>query len=719
MSAETLISPADATCPKCGRLLPAHALGGQCPACVAAALLSPVPPAPSEADETARLPRQFGDYELLAEVARGGMGVVYRARQISLNRTVAVKMILAGQLSGDAAVKRFRAEATAVARLQHPGIVAAHEVGEISGTHFFSMAFVEGRNLAELSRTAPLPARRAARYVWEAAEAIEHAHRQGVIHRDVKPSNLLIDQDDRVRVTDFGVACCLEAGPDATASGAVLGTPGYMSPEQASGQRSRLGPAADVYSLGATLYALLTGRPPFQADTPLETLRQVVNELPARPRVLNRNIPTDLETVALKCLHKEPTQRYASAQALADDLRRFLDGQPVHARPSGPLYRAWRWARRNPAQAALSLFAGLLALVLVSAATLRLADAQSAAELEEQRRAAALNLIQSDARHQAERMRIELRELSRPVWELARRDTNLINALRRRDISAAAEHMQRAAKAVNAGESDLHWFNQTAPFESWFLLDTDGTLLARWPAMVTNANFKHRDYFQGAFTNAGSTGLGAVHVSQAFKSRLDRQHKIGLSAAVTDGGRVLGVVMASLSTAGTTPLNDDTRKAALLARFDPELEDSSTNHLAVLLHEAYEAREAAAYEVRKEAVVFPADRFKSFPQPQVGRELTESTLETSSLAESAYLDPVAKRFSKYAGEWLAGLAAVGNTGLLLVYQTRPTPPTAEARALARDERFWKGAGIGLLGVAVISGALFGIWRWNLWRRPPE
>lgn len=211
MSAETLINPAAATCPHCGRLLPAHALSGQCPACLAAALLRPPPPPPADVDDAALLPRQFGDYELLAEAARGGMGIVYRARQISLNRTVAVKMILAGQLGGDAAVKRFRAEASAVARLQHPNIVAAHEVGEIAGTHFFSMDFVEGRSLAEMSRTAPLPARPAARYVRDAAEAIEHAHRHGILHRDVKPSNLLIDQADRVRVTDFGMKTGLTA----------------------------------------------------------------------------------------------------------------------------------------------------------------------------------------------------------------------------------------------------------------------------------------------------------------------------------------------------------------------------------------------------------------------------------------------------------------------------------------------------------------------------
>lgn len=701
MSAETIISPPGASCPRCGRLLPAQALGGQCPACLAAALLQPPAPPPADAEDPCDLPRQFGDYELLAEVARGGMGVVFRARQISLNRTVAVKMILAGQLSGDAAVKRFRAEASAVARLQHPGIVAAHEVGEIAGTHYFSMDFVDGRSLAEMSRTAPLPARRAARYVRDAAEAIEHAHRHDIIHRDVKPSNLLIDQDDRVRVTDFGVACCLEAGAEATASGAVLGTPGYMSPEQASGHRSRQGPAADVYSLGATLYALLTGRPPFQADTPLETLRQVVNEAPARPRVLNRNIPADLETIALKCLRKEPSQRYASAQALADDLRRFLDGQPILARRASQLDRVWRWTRRNPALAALTVFSVLLALVLATAATLRLADAQSAASQLAERNAVALNACAADAARQAERMRFELRELSRPVLELAR-DASLVAALREGDISGASAQLHRAAAAVNAAESDARWVNRAAPFESWFLLGTNGVLLARWPAMLAPASFADRDYLHGALVNAGAPGLGAVHVSCVFRSRVDGLHKVGLSVAVIESGRMLGVVMASLSTAGTAPLNDDARKTALLARLDPEPGDTATNQLVVLLHPAYSAKVSA--------VVLSADEFRYFPRPSVGRELAEPAMKTSLLTAAAYRDPVASRDAAYAGEWLAGLAAVGNTGLLLVNQVRPLAPSAEDRALARDERFWKGAGVGLATVVVLPLLLLLLWR---------
>lgn len=711
MTDQTSIIPPGANCPKCGRALPAHMLGGQCPTCVASALMQPLAPVPTDADEVEeKFPRPFGNYELLALVARGGMGVVYRARQSGFNRTVALKMILAGQFSDDAAVKRFRAEASAVARLQHPNIVAAHEVGEVSGTHFFSMDFVEGKSLGELSRTAPLPARRAARYVRDAAEAIEHAHRKGIIHRDVKPSNLLIDQDDRVRVTDFGIACCVETDGEATKSGAVLGTPGFMSPEQAAGHRSRIGPGADVYSLGATLYALLTGRPPFQADTPLETLRQVLTESPARPRSLNRNIPADLETIALKCLHKEPAQRYASAQALADDLARFLEGRPIIARPVGPLNRAWRWARRNPALAALGCLSVLLALVLATAATLRLADAESAATLREERTRSALKANAADAARQAERIRFELRELSRPLLELAR-DTNMVAALRQGDVPAATLQMKLGAEAANAAESDLRWVSAKPPFESWFLLDTNGVLLARWPTWLAEADFSGRDYFRGALTNASAPGLGAVHVSRVFLSRMDGLHKLALSVAVTDGGRVLGVLQASLSTAGTAPMDDEFRKTALIARLDPEPGDAATNQLVVLLHPAYSAKVPA--------VVFPDEAFRYFPRPLDGKELGAPAAKTSLLTAAAYLDPASTRAPEYAGDWLAGLAAVGNTGLLVVQQTRPEQPTGEALALARDERFWKGAGLGLAVVVTLPLLLLLVLKVTAQRRETE
>jgi formylglycine-generating enzyme required for sulfatase activity len=311
--------------------------------------------------------RYLGDYELVAEIARGGMGVVYQARQISLDRTVAVKMILAGRLATKADHDRFHAEAQAAALLDHPNIVPIFEVGDHEGQHYFSMGYVDGQSLAARLVEGPLPPKEAAELVATVAEAVEYAHRLGVIHHDIKPSNIIIDSQGRPRVTDFGLAKLVDSGSELTATGQVLGTPSYMPPEQAAGQISALSPAADVYALGALLYSALTGHPPFQAATPLETLKQVIEREPVALRQLNAAIPRDLETIALKCLEKSVPRRYASAQALAEDLRRYLAGRPIVARPVSHWERGWRWCRRQPVLAGLAA-ASLLLLALVAAA---------------------------------------------------------------------------------------------------------------------------------------------------------------------------------------------------------------------------------------------------------------------------------------------------------------------------------------------------------------
>lgn len=307
----------------------------------------------------------FGDYELLAEIARGGMGIVFKARQTRLNRTVALKMILAGQFADDAEIRRFLVEAEAAAGLDHRGIVPVYECGQIDGQHFFSMGFVEGASLAAVLAGGPLPPRRAAEVLAEVADAVDYAHSQGVIHRDLKPGNILLDRDGHPRVTDFGLAKRVSGDSGLTHTGQAIGTPNYMPPEQAAGKLDEIGPAADIYSLGAVLYAALVGRAPFQAATPVETLAQVMDREPASPRQLNAGVPRDLETIALKCLQKERHKRYPTARQLVDELRRFLAGEPILARPVGRLERSWRWCRRNRLTAALSA-AALLSLAAVA-----------------------------------------------------------------------------------------------------------------------------------------------------------------------------------------------------------------------------------------------------------------------------------------------------------------------------------------------------------------
>jgi serine/threonine-protein kinase len=279
------------------------------------------------------------------------MAVVYKARQQSLGRTVALKMILAGAHAGPEEVARFRIEAEVVAQLQHPHIVRIFEVGQHEGCPYYSFELVEGGSLARQLDGKAAPPDRAARLVEKLARAIHAAHERGVVHRDLKPGNVLLTADGEPKVIDFGLAKRLDAERGQTRTGAVLGTPGYMAPEQAAGKRE-VGPSADVYALGAILYELLTGRPPFQADTPIDTLLLVVSEEPVAPRRLCRGVPRDLETVCLKCLEKVPRRRYPSALALADDLRGYLRGEGVSARPPGPLGRFDRWARLRPALAA-------------------------------------------------------------------------------------------------------------------------------------------------------------------------------------------------------------------------------------------------------------------------------------------------------------------------------------------------------------------------------
>jgi eukaryotic-like serine/threonine-protein kinase len=309
-----------------------------------------------------QVPQRLGGYEVLAELGRGGMGVVYKALEVRLNRVVALKLIRDPDLVAPATIERFRVEAQAVARLRHPNIVAVYEVGEEAGQHYLAMEYVEGGTLAGLVRESPLPAMEAARYAEVIARAVQHAHENEVVHRDLKPANVLLGADGTPKVADFGLARHVASDHSLTATGEVIGTPSYMPPEQARAEHDKVGPASDVYSLGATLYELVTGRPPFSAATSAETLLQVLTEEPVAPRALNAGIPRDLETICLKCLQKDRAARYATADDLADDLARFQRGEPVRARPVGRLTRGWRWCRRNKLVAGLAV--GLLAALV-------------------------------------------------------------------------------------------------------------------------------------------------------------------------------------------------------------------------------------------------------------------------------------------------------------------------------------------------------------------
>ena len=302
----------------------------------------------------------IADYLLVDKIAEGGMGVVYRAKQLSLNRTVALKMIRAGEFADVEEIRRFRVEAEAAAKLTHPNIVPIYQIGEDKGQHFFSMALVEGHSLADMIREQPMKPRRAAEYVAKVAQAVHYAHQQGIIHRDIKPANVLVDTNDEPKVTDFGLAKQITSDHELTMSGQILGTASYMSPEQAAGKE--VTPLADVYSLGSLLYALLTQKPPFTGANPVDILLDVLSKDPATPSSLNITISRDLETICMRCLEKDPKQRYASAAEVGDDLNRFLDGRPIHARPVGRVEKYLRWCKRRPAAAATIVLSFLLCL---------------------------------------------------------------------------------------------------------------------------------------------------------------------------------------------------------------------------------------------------------------------------------------------------------------------------------------------------------------------
>jgi tRNA A-37 threonylcarbamoyl transferase component Bud32 len=367
-------------CPKCEKPLAIDAPQGLCPECLlkaaisgpsqsvsgcesaATGLFDPSPESAIPPDLGKRL-KYFGDYELLEEIARGGMGVVWKARQSNLNRDVALKMIRAGALASPDEVARFLREAEAAANLQHPNIVAIHEVGEHDGQHYFSMDLVDGRDLAALIAEGPLAPQRAARYVKTIAEAIHFAHQRGTLHRDLKPQNVLVDAADQPRITDFGLAKIMKDDSQLTQSGVIMGSPSYMPPEQAASRHGEISPASDVYSLGAMLYELLTCRPPFCGVTAMATLREVMESEAIPPRRLKADIPPDLETICLKCLEKLPNSRYPTARALAEELDRFLRGEPIQARPAGAVRKIVNWVRRHP-----GTLAALAAMVMVSLA---------------------------------------------------------------------------------------------------------------------------------------------------------------------------------------------------------------------------------------------------------------------------------------------------------------------------------------------------------------
>jgi serine/threonine-protein kinase len=497
----------------------------------------------------------FAGYELLERAARGGMGEVFRARQVRTSRIVALKTLPATNAGGtDYAERlaRFAIEAEAVSRLRHPNIVSIYDVGEQDGQPYFTMEWLEGGTLAAKLQGAPQGEQMAVDCVAALARALQHAHDRGVVHRDIKPSNVLLeqartDQNDGgelpparsgraslpvAKIADFGVAKLLDRGGMPTKPCQWLGTPEYMAPEQASerAESRDIGPRTDVYALGVILYEMLTGRPPFRADEPLETLRQVRDDEPVAPRRLRPRLDRDLETVCLKCLQKDAANRYDSARALADDLDRWRAGQPILARPTTPWQRARKWARRHPERALLVLLASCVVVALAAGVLWQWVAGQ----------AAYTRQLALSAEHQFMLVRYAVGQ--------AARDPALRSLLDKATVErgALARHLE------STREEFVRWFTrpgENPPIINWFVMEPGGTILSdsyEDPRSV-GINYSFRDYFQGLMGPDASVDPAAVYVSRVYESEQDQRFKLTVMSRVWEGDRLLGLLGASLA----------------------------------------------------------------------------------------------------------------------------------------------------------------------------
>jgi serine/threonine-protein kinase len=696
-------------CPRCGSNLSA---AGLCPRCLLLGGLDEEPELALDPDTLLHV----GDYELLEPLARGGMGIVYRARHRRLGREVALKMLVCGELASEAELHRFRAETEAAARLDHPNIVPIYEVGEHDGCPFFTMKLMEGGNLAEhLERFRGNP-RRAAEVLMALARAVHHGHQRGILHRDLKPANVLLDGSGRPHVADFGVARHLDEEAAYTRSGVVVGTPSYMAPEQAAGHSRHLTTAADLYGLGAILYELLTGRPPFMAESSAQVLRRVLETDPLPPRQLDARIDRDLETICLKCLEKNPEGRYRSAQELAEELERYLRGEHIQARPVGRLARGWRWCRRHPMPA--GIVASIAWLLLVTAGTaLTVVRAQVS---DRKREELSANLYA--ARTVAGTVLFKLEQYSDAVEQTAR-DPRLPKLFQRRDTRALRDFCRKTLAAYDEPREGLRLPDGESPFDSWLLLDTQGAPLARCPDPPPGyfwKTFEWRDYFRGAKQRAFE-GRTLPYVSRAFRSEADETYRFAISAPVlAPTGEWLGVLLGlpgTGSTLGSLRLNDPDahqRTALLVAPRDrtrEEAEGPLPQDYIVLLHDALGHGESLPLD-DDTARRLDATRY-SQPRPDSDQLRMPDPWPTVTTPE--HRDPL----SKDEGPWLAAFAPVGYTDFVVIVETRADDAVATDKALARRLALWGGVPF-LLGEALLGLLLWSSWRSAArWREPED
>jgi eukaryotic-like serine/threonine-protein kinase len=595
-----------------------------------------------------------GDSEFseIEYIGQGGMGVVYKAYQKNFDRWVALKFSSPSHLISAADVERFRAEAQSMARLKHANIVTVHETGEHHGRPYFIMELIDGKSLHDRIKEFLDRPRDAAALMETVAMAVHHAHQRRVLHNDLKPANILLDEEGQPHVTDFGLARRFGEDVDVSATGAVEGTASYMSPEQVEGKE--ITTASDVYGLGAVLYTLLTGTPPFRGETVQETLKQVLNEIPKPPRELNPKVDSDLEAICLKCLNKDKSQRYVSASALAHDLARYLGGDETVARPRTRRERVVAWCRRNKVEAGL-VTAVIAIWIFAVVMALSVAQARKADLLQ-----ATLNGASFAAKDLAATALLQLRSLGRNV-DIATADGRLAALLARDDRNG----LQQIVLDICS--------DQPIPFKTCYIINRDGIMVAHAPRadQMIGGDFSWRNHFQGAKALGVKGAGGSVHISRVYRGRSDNFYKFAISAPILDARKnFLGVIATSVITdasMGLVILHEDKRKVALIAHTDidsPEIAlASGTDKYVVLYHPGY----------RKgvDPVEFPYTKqigMRSAPINDPQFQLSDSKLQISP--DDNYLDPVSSVAKEYAGRWIAGFAPVGNTGFVVVVQQR-------------------------------------------------
>ena len=633
------------------------------------------------------------DFSNVEYIGQGGMGVVYKAYQKNFDRWVALKFISRSHLSRATDLERFRTEGQSMARLRHPNIVTVHETGEHLGRPYFVMELIEGRPLRDCVDEYRERPRDAAALVETVALAVHHAHQRRILHNDLKPGNILLDADGAPHITDFGLAKRFGEGTETPSTGAVEGTASYMSPEQAEGRDVTT--LSDVYALGAILYTLLTGSPPFHAETVEETLRLVKQEAPQPPRAINPNVSETLEAIGLKCLSKDRSLRYASASELARDLANYRVGDETAANPWSRRQRVAAWCRRNIIEAGLA--AAVIAIwVFTVVMALSVAQARKADLLQ-----ATLKSVGFAAKDLAATALLQLRFLGRNV-DIATADPRLAELLGKKD----RDGLEAILREVCAG--------QPIPFKTCYVIDKSGIMLAHVPEaeQSVGADFSWRNHFQGAQA-LGLKGLrGSVYISRVYRGRSDNFYKFAVSAPILDGNKkFLGVIATSVvsdASMGLVALHDN-RKVALIAPTDTDSPavklGAGVDKYVVLYH--------PGYGKGADPVEFPYAQKVALRRDSVADEQFQLSAAMYEIApDDNYIDPVAAVAREYAGRWIAGFAPVGNTGFVVIVQQRFADAVSIEASTLWGLALWS-ALASLVAVTILAIVL---WRWTMEHR---